>query len=65
MSDPTAPAWTGTISGYNGSATENVDGSVTITVEIGFPVGSPSFTIPAAEWAAIVAACPPRTVAVT
>jgi hypothetical protein len=43
-----------TIAGYGATVTRNADDSVTIAVDVGWPIGTPSFTVPADEWDEIV-----------
>jgi deoxyribose-phosphate aldolase len=44
-----------TVSGYPVEVLKDADGSVSITVHAGFPIGDHTITIPAAEWSEIVA----------
>lgn len=44
-----------TLKGYKTEITKNADGSVSFAVHVGFPVGTETFSIPAADWAQIVA----------
>ena len=44
-----------TIGGFATDVAKEPDGSVTVTVHVGFPVGDQVLTIPAAEWQQIVA----------
>lgn len=54
MSDQPAPLHL-TVSGYPVDVLKDSDGSVSITVHAGFPIGDHTITIPSAEWAEIVA----------